>query len=49
MRTEEPRILRVRATDSADAVWTLRPSSQPPVTERSPEEDADREVSGLVL
>ncbi|MEU4167310.1 maleylpyruvate isomerase family mycothiol-dependent enzyme [Streptomyces sp. NPDC026665] len=34
VRTEEPRVLRVRATDRTDAVWTVRLSSGPPVTER---------------
>jgi uncharacterized protein (TIGR03083 family) len=46
VRTEEPRVLRVRATDTADAVWTVRLSSEPPVTERNAEGDADCEVSG---
>ncbi|MFI5795826.1 maleylpyruvate isomerase family mycothiol-dependent enzyme [Streptomyces sp. NPDC051677] len=46
VRTEEPRVLRVRATDAADAVWTVRLSSEPPVTERNAEGDADCEVSG---
>ncbi|WP_329214026.1 maleylpyruvate isomerase family mycothiol-dependent enzyme [Streptomyces sp. NBC_01485] len=46
VRTEEPRVLRVRATDTADAVWTVRLSSEPPVTVRDAEGDADCEVSG---
>ncbi|MFI7299631.1 maleylpyruvate isomerase family mycothiol-dependent enzyme [Streptomyces sp. NPDC050121] len=46
VRTEEPRVLRVRATDTADAVWTVRLSSEPPVTERNAEGAADCEVSG---
>ncbi|WP_406010498.1 maleylpyruvate isomerase family mycothiol-dependent enzyme [Streptomyces sp. NBC_00637] len=46
VRTEEPRVLRVRATDTADAVWTVRLSSEPPATERNDEGDADCEVSG---
>ncbi|MFF1636023.1 maleylpyruvate isomerase family mycothiol-dependent enzyme [Streptomyces sp. NPDC058246] len=33
LRTEDPSVLRVRTTDT-DAVWTVRLSSQPPVTER---------------
>ncbi|MFF3487868.1 maleylpyruvate isomerase family mycothiol-dependent enzyme [Streptomyces sp. NPDC002701] len=33
VRTAEPRVLRVRATDT-DAVWTVRLSSGPPATER---------------
>ncbi|MGW7643859.1 maleylpyruvate isomerase family mycothiol-dependent enzyme [Streptomyces bobili] len=48
VRTEEPRVLRVRATDADadDAVWTVRLSAGPPVTERGSEGDADCEVSG---
>ncbi|MFI5875581.1 maleylpyruvate isomerase family mycothiol-dependent enzyme [Streptomyces sp. NPDC051445] len=46
VRTAEPRVLRVRATDTADAVWTVRLSSEPPVTERDSEGEADCEVSG---
>ncbi|WP_327312845.1 maleylpyruvate isomerase family mycothiol-dependent enzyme [Streptomyces sp. NBC_01235] len=46
VRTEEPRVLRVRATDTDGAVWTVRLSSEPPVTERNAEGDADCEVSG---
>lgn len=50
VRTEEPRVLRVRATDTADAVWTVRLSPGPPVTERSAagetDGEADCEVSG---
>ncbi|MER5193897.1 maleylpyruvate isomerase family mycothiol-dependent enzyme [Streptomyces sp. NPDC002755] len=46
VRTDGPRVLRVRATDTADAVWTVRLSSEPPVTERNGEADADCEVSG---
>ncbi|OQR62042.1 hypothetical protein B6E66_20795 [Streptomyces maremycinicus] len=46
VRTEEPRVLRVRATDMADAVWTVRLSPEPPVTVRNAEGDADCEVSG---
>ncbi|MGW0943043.1 maleylpyruvate isomerase family mycothiol-dependent enzyme [Streptomyces sp. NPDC002623] len=46
VRTEEHRVLRVRATDTADAVWTVRLSPEPPVTERTGEGDADCEVSG---
>lgn len=44
-RTEEPRVLRVRATD-ADAVWTVRLSQEPPVTQRGEDGPADCEVSG---
>lgn len=46
VRTEEPRVLRVRATDTDDAVWTVRLSAPPPVTERGGEGDADCEVAG---
>ncbi|MEQ8147802.1 maleylpyruvate isomerase family mycothiol-dependent enzyme [Streptomyces sp. OP7] len=45
VRTPEPRVLRVRATD-ADAVWTVRLSPQPPVTTRDAAGDAECEVSG---
>ncbi|CAM5735451.1 hypothetical protein STENM223S_11004 [Streptomyces tendae] len=46
VRTEEPRVLRVRATDAADAVWTVRLSQEPPVTVRDAAGDAECEVSG---
>ncbi|ELP63474.1 maleylpyruvate isomerase family mycothiol-dependent enzyme [Streptomyces turgidiscabies] len=52
VRTDEPRVLRVRATDRADAVWTVRLSSEPPAAERaapqavSTDQEADCEVSG---
>ncbi|MFJ4426436.1 maleylpyruvate isomerase family mycothiol-dependent enzyme [Streptomyces bobili] len=52
VRTEEPRVLRVRTTDADadadadDAVWTVRLSAGPPVTERGSEGDADCELSG---
>ncbi|MER6821050.1 maleylpyruvate isomerase family mycothiol-dependent enzyme [Streptomyces cellulosae] len=45
VRTPEPRVLRVRATD-ADAVWTVRLSQEPPVTTRDAAGDAECEVSG---
>ncbi|MBT2394566.1 maleylpyruvate isomerase family mycothiol-dependent enzyme [Streptomyces sp. ISL-100] len=45
VRTEGPRVLRVRATDSGD-VWTMRLSDDPPRTERNDEGPADCEVSG---
>ncbi|MFE1289373.1 maleylpyruvate isomerase family mycothiol-dependent enzyme [Streptomyces sp. NPDC058751] len=35
VRTEEPRVLRVRATDRPDAVWTVRLSSERPLSERA--------------
>ncbi|GAA3879773.1 maleylpyruvate isomerase family mycothiol-dependent enzyme [Streptomyces lacrimifluminis] len=34
-RTEEPRVLRVRATDRGDAEWTVRLSSEPPAAQRT--------------
>ncbi|WP_448321581.1 maleylpyruvate isomerase family mycothiol-dependent enzyme, partial [Streptomyces sp. CO7] len=34
VRSPGPRLLRVRATDVADAVWTVRISQEPPVTVR---------------
>ncbi|WP_055489460.1 maleylpyruvate isomerase family mycothiol-dependent enzyme [Streptomyces sp. TP-A0356] len=46
VRSEEPRVLRVRATDVDGAVWTVRLSAEPPVTERDGRADADCEVSG---
>ncbi|MER5183790.1 maleylpyruvate isomerase family mycothiol-dependent enzyme [Streptomyces sp. NPDC002896] len=45
VRTDEPRVLRVRATDT-DAVWTVRLSAEPPVTERDDTGEADCEISG---
>jgi hypothetical protein len=36
----------VRATDSADAVWTVQLSAEPPATERGEAGDADCEVAG---
>ncbi|WP_200302091.1 maleylpyruvate isomerase family mycothiol-dependent enzyme [Streptomyces adelaidensis] len=48
-RTDTPRLLRVRATDT-DAAWTVRLSSQPPATERAEATgealDADCEIAG---
>lgn len=46
VRSEEPRVLRVRATDAGDAVWTVRLSPEPPVTEWGDTGDADCEVAG---
>lgn len=47
VRTPEPRVLRVRATDAgADAVWTVHLSQEPPVTERGDEALAECEISG---
>jgi uncharacterized protein (TIGR03083 family) len=46
VRTGEPRVLRVRATDMDDAVWTVRLSQEPPRTTRDAAEEADCEVAG---
>ncbi|MFE5393512.1 maleylpyruvate isomerase family mycothiol-dependent enzyme [Streptomyces sp. NPDC056568] len=49
VRTEVPRTLRVRATDSPGAVWTVRLSTHIPVTERGDAGGAggaDCEVTG---
>jgi uncharacterized protein (TIGR03083 family) len=46
VRSEEPRVLRVRATDADDAVWTVRLSPEPPVTDRGDTGNADCEVAG---
>jgi uncharacterized protein (TIGR03083 family) len=46
VRTEEPRTLRVRATDVPGAVWTVRLSERPPVAERTDDGDADCELAG---
>ncbi|MGW1028390.1 maleylpyruvate isomerase family mycothiol-dependent enzyme [Streptomyces sp. NPDC002577] len=45
VRTDEPRVLRLRATDT-DAVWTVRLSAEPPVTETDDVGEADCEISG---
>ncbi|CAM5615662.1 maleylpyruvate isomerase family mycothiol-dependent enzyme [Streptomyces pilosus] len=45
VRTDRPRVLRVRATD-ADAVWTVRLSQEPPVTTRDARGDAECELAG---
>jgi uncharacterized protein (TIGR03083 family) len=45
VRTETPRVLRVRATDT-DTVWTVRLSAEPPVSERGETADADCEFTG---
>ncbi|WP_338932685.1 maleylpyruvate isomerase family mycothiol-dependent enzyme [Streptomyces netropsis] len=47
VRTDTPRTLRVRATDSG-AVWTVRLSDGPPRTERTAEGPADCELAGPV-
>ncbi|MCL6672448.1 maleylpyruvate isomerase family mycothiol-dependent enzyme [Streptomyces panaciradicis] len=46
VRSEEPRVLRVRATDVDGAVWTVRLSAQPPVTVRDDGGAADCELTG---
>ncbi|MFF4658700.1 maleylpyruvate isomerase family mycothiol-dependent enzyme [Streptomyces sp. NPDC001381] len=47
VRIEEPRVLRVRATDlTEDAVWTVRLSPEPPATERTADGKADCEIAG---
>ncbi|MER6470799.1 maleylpyruvate isomerase family mycothiol-dependent enzyme [Streptomyces collinus] len=47
VRTERPRVLRVRAVDAgADAVWTVRLSAEPPVTSRDAEGAAGAELTG---
>ncbi|MFF3906681.1 maleylpyruvate isomerase family mycothiol-dependent enzyme [Streptomyces sp. NPDC001848] len=46
VRSEEPRVLQVRATDADGAVWTVRLSGELPVTERGERGDADCEVVG---
>ncbi|MGW8064330.1 maleylpyruvate isomerase family mycothiol-dependent enzyme [Streptomyces ziwulingensis] len=46
VRTEEPRTLRVRATDVPGAVWTVRLTARPPVAERDDSGDVDCELRG---
>ncbi|WP_077800687.1 maleylpyruvate isomerase family mycothiol-dependent enzyme [Streptomyces sp. JHA26] len=46
VRSAEPRVLRVRATDLDGAVWTVRLSAQPPAAERGDTGDAECEVAG---
>ncbi|WP_369167079.1 maleylpyruvate isomerase family mycothiol-dependent enzyme [Streptomyces sp. R28] len=48
VRSAEPRVLRVRATDTGDAVWTVRLSQEPPLTERGDAGRADCEIAGPV-
>ncbi|MFJ5773957.1 maleylpyruvate isomerase family mycothiol-dependent enzyme [Streptomyces sp. NPDC093094] len=45
VRTDEPRVLRVRASDT-DAVWSVRLSDGPPVTMPDADGPADTELSG---
>ncbi|MFI9246514.1 maleylpyruvate isomerase family mycothiol-dependent enzyme [Streptomyces sp. NPDC053086] len=51
LRSEEPRVLRVRAVHPGaeaqrDAVWTVRLTAEPPVTVRTAEGTAEAELSG---
>ncbi|MEY9989331.1 uncharacterized protein (TIGR03083 family) [Streptomyces sp. V4I8] len=46
VRSAEPRVLRVRATDTDGAVWTVRLSQEPPAAERGDTDRADCEISG---
>jgi uncharacterized protein (TIGR03083 family) len=46
VRSPEPRVLRVRATDTDGAVWTVRLTEEPPAAEYGDAGDADCEVSG---
>jgi uncharacterized protein (TIGR03083 family) len=46
VRSAEPRVLRVRATDTDDAVWTVRLSQEPPAAERGETAEADCELAG---
>lgn len=48
VRSTDPRVLRVRATDADDAVWTVRLSEEPPAAARGETGEADCEVSGPV-
>ncbi|GHE82918.1 hypothetical protein GCM10018785_58630 [Streptomyces longispororuber] len=45
VRTPEPRVLRVRATDVKES-WTVRLSPEPPVTEHGDTVPADCEIAG---
>ncbi|MFC8431382.1 maleylpyruvate isomerase family mycothiol-dependent enzyme [Streptomyces sp. NPDC057253] len=46
VRSAEPRVLRVRASDADGAVWTVRLTEEPPATEYGEEGAAHCEVSG---
>jgi uncharacterized protein (TIGR03083 family) len=48
VRSAEPRVLRVRATDADGAVWTVRLSQEPPAAERDGTGGADCELAGPV-
>ncbi|WP_394438497.1 maleylpyruvate isomerase family mycothiol-dependent enzyme [Streptomyces sp. SGAir0957] len=45
VRSEAPKVLRVRATD-ADATWTVRITQDPPATEHGAAGEADCELAG---
>ncbi|MFE5813956.1 maleylpyruvate isomerase family mycothiol-dependent enzyme [Streptomyces sp. NPDC056479] len=46
VRSAGPRVLRVRALDTDDAVWTVRLSQEPPAAERGDAGRADCEIAG---
>ncbi|MCT9077436.1 maleylpyruvate isomerase family mycothiol-dependent enzyme [Streptomyces fulvoviolaceus] len=46
VRSEVPRVLRVRATDADGAVWTVRLTQEPPAAVRNDVGDADCELAG---
>ncbi|MEU7050980.1 maleylpyruvate isomerase N-terminal domain-containing protein [Streptomyces lavenduligriseus] len=47
LRSEQPRVLRVRAVDAGpDAVWTVRLTAGPAMTVRAAEGEAEAELSG---
>jgi uncharacterized protein (TIGR03083 family) len=46
VRTSTPRVLRIRAEDAHDAVWTVRLSPEPPVTTRDADLEPECELSG---
>lgn len=47
LRSEQPRVLRVRAVDAGpDAVWTVRLTAGPALTVRTAEGEAEAELSG---
>lgn len=48
VRSSEPRVLRVRATDTDGAVWTVRLSQEPPAAQRGDTARADCEIAGPV-
>lgn len=46
VRSAEPRVLRVRATDTDGAEWTVRLSQDPPAAERGDTAPPDCEIAG---